>query len=335
MEQQMSMRPWPTGTAPHASVIIPLGPRYEDLAEICRELGRVLTPVVGSYEVIIVDDATGPQTRQKVRALSGQFPEVRVIRLNRYVGEATALAIGAQSARGDILITLDPYLHVAVSELPKLVGRLRDGMDLVFAWRFPREERGLSRLASDGFNAIARWLTKIPVHDLNCRVRVMRREVMRDIPLYGDLHRFLPIFAARRGYRWCEVQVPPQPGKREVGAFDARSYVSRLLDLLTLAFLARFVKRPLHLFGLVGLVSLAIGLIIGAGLTYQKVVLDLAIGHRPMLLLAVLLIVVGIQVASIGLLGELMIFTHARELKDYVIEESLDGNRSTPEETHE
>ncbi len=306
---------------PSVSVIVPLGPRYEDLGELCQELRRVLTPVAAGHEVIFVDDATGAQTRQILRMVGERFPEVRVVRLQRRMGESTALAIGAQAARGATLLVVDPYLHVALAELPKVLAPLADGADVVCAWRTPRQEQGLSRIASDAFNAIARWLTKVPVHDLNCRVRAMRREVLTEAPLYGDLYRFLPVFAARRGYAWCEVQVPQQPGKREIGAFALRAYIARFLDLLTLAFLTRFVKRPLHFFGLVGLASFGAGLAITLYLTYTKLALGLAIGHRPMLLLGVLLIVVGIQIASIGLLGELLIFTHARDLKEYVIQE--------------
>ncbi len=309
-------------TSPEVSVIIPLGSRSEDLDAICQSLRRVLTPVVRSYEVIIVDEATGPQTRARARELTGRYPEVRVIRLQRHVGESTVLAIGAQSARGEMLITLDPYLHVALEELPRLLEPLRNGTELVCAWRSPRLEQGLSRLASDGFNAAARWLSKVDVHDLNCRIRAMRREVLQTMPIYGDLHRFLPIFASRRGYTWCEVQVPQQPGKREVGAHDPRAYIRRLLDLLTLVFLTRFVKRPLHFFGLIGLTSLAAGVIIGTGLLYSRLVLHESIGHRPMLLLAVFLLVAGIQIGSTGLLGELMIFTHSRDLKDYIVKDT-------------
>ena len=311
---------------PHASVIILMGPRHEDLGAICETLRRVLTPLVNGYEVIVVDEATGPNTRAALRATAARFSEVRLLRLQRHVGEATALALGAQEARGEVVITLDPYLHVSLEELPKLLAPFHNGTDVVCAWRSPRHETGLSRLASDAFNAAARWITKVPVHDLNCRTRAVRREVFQDLPLYGDLHRFLPIFASRRGYRWCEVQVPQQPGKQEVGAFDVRSYVGRLLDLLTLAFLTRFVKRPLHFFGLVSVVSMLAGVALSLYLTYIKLILHEAIGHRPLLLLAVLLIVVGVQVGSIGLLGELLVFTHARDLKDYVIEETVGGS---------
>ncbi len=306
-----------------ASVIIPLGPRYEDLGEICARLRHVLTPLVSTYEVLFVDDGNGPDTRRAVRAVAERYTEVRVIRLQRPMGEATALVVGTQSARGDILITLDPYLHVAIEELPKLLAPLKDGMDLVCAWRFPRADRGLGHLASEGFNAAARWLTKIPVHDLNSRTRVMRRAILDDLPLYGDLYRFLPIFAAHRGYQWREVQVPQQPGKREVGAFTFTAYARRLMDLLTLAFLTRFVRQPLHFFGLIGAASTAVGVLLAFYLMYLKIVLSVEIGHRPLLLLAVLLIVLGIQVASIGLLGELLVFTHARDLKDYIVAEDF------------
>jgi hypothetical protein len=310
-----------SATAPRLSVIILLGSRSEDLNGICAALRRVLPPVVGRYEVVLVDEATGPATRARIRALAQAWPEVRVIRLQRHVGESAALAIGAQRARGQLLLTLDPYLHVALEDLPKLLAPLTNGADLVCAWRHPRLERGLSRLASAAFNATARWLSRVPVHDLNCRTRAMRREVLADLPLYGDLHRFIPIFASRRGFSWCEVRLPQQPGKREVGARHLRAYLARLLDLLTLAFLTRFVKRPLHFFGLMGAASLLAGVGLAAVLAYQRLVLDMGIGHRPLLLLAVLLIVVGIQIGSIGLLGELMIFTHARDQQDYVVRE--------------
>jgi glycosyltransferase involved in cell wall biosynthesis len=306
---------------PQVSVIIPVGDRYDDLDGLCAGLRQTLTPLAGAHEVIFINDGGGADVRQALSKVAERYPEARILRFQRRVGEATALAIGAQWARGDTIVTLDPYLHIPLAELPKLFAPLRDGADLVSAWRFPRTETGLGRLASEWFNAAARRLTKVPVHDLNCRMRVMRREVLQDLPLYGDLHRFLPIFAARRGWRWQEVQVPQQPGKREIGAFDATSYMDRLLDLLTLAFLTRFVKRPLHFFGLVGLTSFAVGAAIALVLLYQRLVLGLGVGHRPLLLLAVLLIVMGIQIGSIGLLGEVMIFTHARDVTDYVVQE--------------
>lgn len=305
------------------SVIIPLGSRYESLETICVSLRRVLLPIAKDYEVIIVDDATGPNTRKKVENLTEKFPEVRAIRLRRWMGESAVLAIGAESAKGEILVILDPYLHVGVEDLPRLLEPLGNGCDLVCAWRWPRTDSGLSRLASNSFNAAARWLTGVSVHDLNCRTRAMRRQVIEELPLYGDLHRFLPIFAARRGYNWCEVKIAQRPGKKEIGAFDLRSYVRRFLDLVTLAFLTRFVKRPLHFFGLVGFGTFLIGAMIGTYLAYTRFVLSQGIGHRPLLLLAVFLAVVGIQMGSIGLLGELMIYTHARDLKDYAIKEQI------------
>jgi hypothetical protein len=149
----------------------------------------------------------------------------------------------------------------------------------------------------------------------------MRRQVLQELPMYGDLHRFIPIFASRRGYAWCEVPLPQQPGKHEVGAFSPRSYVRRFLDLLTLAFLTHFVERPLHFFGPIGGASVAVGAVIGAWLWYRWAALGEAVGHHPLLLLAALLIVVGVQVGSIGLLGELMVFTQARRADDYAIRE--------------
>jgi glycosyltransferase involved in cell wall biosynthesis len=310
-----------TSAAPDVSVVIPLGPRHEDLRALCAQLREVMRGAASAYEVVIVDDASPAATRRSLADISRVFPEVRVVRLQRPMGEATALAAGSQAARGRLLVTVDPYLHVSLDVVPRLLAQVRDGADLVCTWRHPRTEGVLGRLTTEGFNAAARWLTGVPVHDLNSRTRALRREVLEDLPLYGDLHRFLPVFAARRGYRWREIQVPQQAGKSEVGPGNLISYARRLMDLITLAFLTRFVKRPLHFFGLLGLASFLSGLLITLALTYQKLVLGLGIGHRPLLLLGVLLIVVGLQIASIGLLAEVMIFTHARDLKDYVVEE--------------
>lgn len=301
------------------SVVVPLGSRYDDLGVLCRDLRRVLAPF-GLHEVIIVDDANGPATRRDVQAVSREYSEVRVLTLARRMGESAALDLGMRAARGAIIVTVDPYLHVSLNELPLILEPLYGEYDLVCGWR-QTQGGGLAQMASKGFNAVARWLTKVPVHDLNCRMRAMRREVLQDIPMYGDLHRFLPIFAVRRGFRLREVVVTQQPGKREVGAFNPNSYISRLLDLLTLAFLTRFMKRPLHLFGLIGMAGFVIGAGLATYLGYERLVLGIGIGHRPLLLLAVLLIVVGVQLGSIGLLGELMIFTHAKDVKDYVVKE--------------
>jgi hypothetical protein len=280
--------------------------------------------VVESYEVVFVDNDGPLQMREAVRKIRGEFPETRLIGLQRRMSESTVLAVGAQMTRGEILITLDPYLHVSLEHIPKLLAPLANGADLVCAWRFPRKDAALSRLATHVFNAMARWFTNVPVHDLNCRTRAVRRSLLHDVPLYGDLHRFLPIFAAWRGYDWCEIQIPQQPGKREGGALNTRNYVRRLLDLFTLVFLTRFARRPLQFFGLIGLVSFLVGMAINLYLSYVKLILGQGIGHRPLLLLGILLVVVGIQIASIGLLGEILIFTHARELKEYVVKEELE-----------
>jgi hypothetical protein len=306
------------------SVVLPLESTGDDPGAICQEARRILSPLVKDYEVICVDDATEPSMRAMSEAAQAQFPEVRLIRLKRRMGASAAIAIGAGAARGEFLLTLDPYMHVSLEDVPKLLGPLRNGADLVCGWRTPRRDSGLSRVASRTFNALARWLTKVPVHDLNCRTRAMRREVIQDVPLYGDLHRFLPVFAASRGYTWCEVQVPQEPGKQETGAFRLRNYARRFLDLVTLIFLTRFVRRPLRVFGLIGMASFVAGMAISIYLSYVKLVVGEAIGHRPLLLLGTLLVVVGIQIGSIGLLGELIVFTHARDLKEYVVKQKLE-----------
>ena len=306
---------------PAVSVLLPLPWRQPRLGELCHQLRRVLGPL-GSHELIVVADTPDARIREDLRSLTQQFPEAQALFTARHMGDSAALAVGIRAAKAERLIILEPQLQVAIEDLPSLLAPMDKGMDLVCAWRWRRQQRGSGWVLSVLFNWLVRLVSQVPIHDLASRTFVVRREALQDMPMYGDLHRFLPVFLARNGVPWCEVKV--RPHGVQAMAKRPSSYVRRFFDLLTLAFLTRFSRRPLHFFGLVGLSSFLAGVALCLQLTYEKLAFNVALSQRPMLLLGVLLIVIGIQIASLGLLGELMIFTQARHVEDYYVRETLE-----------
>ncbi len=307
------------------SVIIPISERHDDLRKIYLQYAESLGASNYSYEFIFVLDGANLAALEILKALRSEFPHIKVITTNRRVGEATALAIGFEHAQGLTILTLPPYLQVEPAEIQRVLQQFDEGkFDLVITRREPRIDSALNRIQSWAFHRIARSLTKLSYRDIGCRLRVMRREVAEEVRLYGDLHRFLPFLAYQRGFRVEETPVRQSATekKRRVGGLGV--CLKRLLDLLTLFFLFKFTKRPLRFFGLFG------SGLFGAGglIAVVTIVLQLA-GHetiagRPFLILGVLLMVMGVQLFSIGLLGEIIVFTHARKSKDYTVSKILD-----------
>lgn len=304
------------------SVVVPISERPDDLREIYRDYSRVLSGTGKAYEFIFVLDGPNAKVRAQLECLREEHTEIRVIRLNRWFGEATALSVGFDSAKGATILALPSYFQVEPPEILKLIGVLEKKRgDLVTAWRHPRIDSPFNRLQSWGFHRITRLLTGTRFHDISCGVRVMRRKVADEVQLYGDLHRFFPLLAYRQGFKVVEVPVRQSPRDSGRRIYGPGVYLRRLLDILTLFFIFKFTKRPLRFFGLVGSGLFGTGSIITGYLGLYRVLGYGAIGNRPLLILGVLLIVLGIQLFSIGLLGEIIIFTHAGQIKDYEIEE--------------
>lgn len=305
------------------SVVVPVSRQSGNLDEIYALFSRELEETGKQYEFIFIDDGVGGETFQALRRLKEQYPSIKIVKFKQDFGEAVALSVGFEKARGDIVITLASFMQTDPQDLHKLLKELDDGADLVIGWRYPRVDPFLNRWQSAAFNWITRKLTKLPLHDLNCSLRVMRRKVVENIPIYGDQFRFLPILAHRQGYRVKEVQVKHVEEMGETGLYSIGSYVRRMIDILTLFFLVKFTKKPLRFFGLIGTALFGVGFLINVYLTVIRL-LGSPIGNRPMLLLGVLLMVVGIQTFSLGLVGEIIIFTHAKEIKEYNIESFLE-----------
>lgn len=303
------------------SAIIPVGGRHAaDIIALYAEYKAGLEALDTSYEVIVVLDGPRPELAADVQRLLSSGERVSVISLTRRFGEATALVAGFQRARGRIIVTLPAYHQIRGSEIGKLV-RALGVTDLAIGRRWPRAGGRFETMRRDAFHRVLSSITQQRFQDLGCGARAMKRRVLEEINLYGDQHRFLPVLAGRLGFKVLEVELHQSPLDRYEGGYPPREYVRRGLDICTVFFLVRFTKKPLRFFGMVGVSTFLIGAALVAWLALDKLVFNHPLADRPALLLSSLLVVLGMQLFALGLLGELIIFTHARDIKDYQIEE--------------
>jgi glycosyltransferase involved in cell wall biosynthesis len=301
-------------TAPALSVVIPLFNEAESLRALHAELRAALGPpdVAGGYELIFVDDGSTDGSAAILADLFAGDRGVLVIQFRRNFGKSAALAAGFAAARGRYVVTLDADLQDVPAAMPDLLAPLeRDEADLVSGWKADRQDPLTKTVPSALFNRVVRAVSGVPLHDFNCGYKAYRQEVLAEVPLYGELHRYIPVLAHFRGFRVAEVRVPHRARRYGRSKFGPARFVRGFFDLLTVLFLTQYTRRPLHLFGQLGALTFAIGCAISAYLAFIKLVLGEPIGHRPLLTLGVLLIIVGTQFFVFGLLGE-MIAHHAR-----------------------
>jgi glycosyltransferase involved in cell wall biosynthesis len=309
--------------SPFVSVIVSLDRETEQLEEICAGVARLLPAAGYPFEMIIVNDGYPERFADVLKKLKADHDWLRVITFARTFGESTALTAACSIARGTYILTMPPYVQVDLGEAVGLIRKLDEGFDVAIGWRHPRTDPVINQLQSGFFNRVSRLISKTNLHDLNCAVRAAKKETLSHIQIYGDMYRFLPILADRHGYRVTEVQVQHLREKGRTGFFGLGAYLRRLMDLVTLFFLTKFAQKPLRFFGLIGFV-LALA---GTGLGFVLFVERLGgkpMSDRPLLLLAVLLVVLGVQAVTLGILGELVIYTQARRTKDYHIEQILE-----------
>jgi glycosyltransferase involved in cell wall biosynthesis len=303
------------------SAIIPVGKRHAtDLLALFADYKSALDALGVKYEVIVVLDGPRPELAADVQRLLTSGASIAVIGLTRRFGEATALVAGFQRARGRIIVTLPAYHQIRGSEIGKLV-RALGVVDLAIGRRWPRVGGRFEVLRRNLFHRMLASVTGQRLHDLGCGARAMKRRVLEEITLYGDQHRFLPVLASRNGFKIMEIELQQSPLDRYAGGYALREYVRRALDICTVFFLVRFTKKPLRFFGMAGVSTFFVGAVLVAGLAIDRLVFGHPLADRPALLLSSLLVVLGMQLFALGLLGELVIFTHARDIKDYQIEE--------------
>lgn len=295
------------------SVVVPVRDEERSVETLYDELREALVPLESPWEVVYVDDGSTDGTFAALTRLHAEATNVRVVRLRRNFGKAAALDAGFREAGGDAIVTIDGDLQDDPAEIPRLLAKLDEGFDLVTGWKTRRRDPLRRRIPSRIFNVVTGRLSGVRLHDLNCGLKAYRAEVVADLRLYGELHRFVPVLAHYRGFRVAELPVNHRPREHGRSRYGMERYLRGFLDLLTVTFMGRYRYRPLHLFGGLGLV---LGLLGGAVLVYLTA-LKLsgeAIGHRPLLTLGVLLVVVGMQFLSLGLLSELITSHHEERL---------------------
>jgi glycosyltransferase involved in cell wall biosynthesis len=297
------------------SVVIPVHDEERSVALLFDELRSALEQLHRPWEAIFVDDGSADGTFSALTRLNVQNEEVRVVRLRRNFGKAAALMAGFEQASGGVVVTIDGDLQDDPAEVPRLLAKLEEGFDLVSGWKTRRRDPWLRRVLSRLFNFTAGRMSGLRLHDMNCGLKAYRAEVVRGLRLYGELHRFIPVLAHYRGYRIGELPVNHRPRGHGRSRYGPERYLRGFLDLLSVSFLGRYGHRPLHLFGGLGLL-LGFG---GVGVLAYLTVLKAAgetIGQRPLLILGVLLVVVGIQLFSLGLLSEMIISHHEERTRD-------------------
>ncbi len=304
------------------STIIPITERHDNVSEIYYDLKEALSVRTLDLEFIFIVDGDFQEAYQNLKSLRDSGEKLTIIKNAKSFGEATSISEGFKYASGDLILTFPSYFQVEASEVHKLLESM-EGFDMVVAKRWPRADSMLNRIQTRVFHFFAQLITGVTLNDIGCSVRLMKRPVLEEIDLYGDLHRFLPVLADKQGFKISEVELRQSYREKRVRTYAPGIYVRRLIDLLTVFFLVKFSKKPLRFFGLAGTAILVPGLLLTLYLVAGRLLGKFALSERPLFLIGILFIVLGIQVFAIGLVGEIIIFTHARELKDYKIEEII------------
>lgn len=313
------------------SVIVPVGSRHADAAELYAEYKAGLEVIARPYEIIFVLDGPRDTFANGLKALLAQGERFTVVGLTREFGEATAIMAGFEHAVGATIVTLPAYHQVMGSDISHLVDALGTS-DLAIGRRTERVGGPFERFRRWAFHRLLGSITQLQFSDLGCGARAFRRRVLEEITLYGDQHRFLPVLADRQGFRVSEVGLRQSPKDRHQGIYSPREYTRRFLDIFTVFFLVRFTKKPLRFFGMMGVSTFAIGGLLVAWLVAERLLFGQPLAERPALLLSSLLVVLGLQLFALGLLGELIIFTHARAIRDYQVDRVIEFTASDAKE---
>ncbi|QLE56301.1 glycosyltransferase family 2 protein [Nostoc sp. TCL26-01] len=296
---------------PDVSVVVPVHDEVESLPFLLEAIASTLSTSGVSYEIICVDDGSTDGSDVFLKQQAQLRTDLKAVILRRNYGQTAAMSAGFNYALGNAIVTLDADLQNDPADIPMLLAKLEEGYDLVSGWRHKRQDAVVSRLLP---SKIANWLigkiTGVQLHDYGCSLKAYRAEVVADMNLYGELHRFLPALAYIEGARITEIPVRHHARRFGRSKYGIWRTFRVLMDLLTISFMKKFLTRPMHVFGLLGLVSMVLGVGIGIYLTFVKLAMGQMIGNRPLLILAVLLLVTGVQLFSFGLLAELLMRTY-------------------------
>ena len=301
--------------SPQISIILPIYNEEESIPHLLEELIPALEEIGQTFEVVCVDDGSRDNSFEELKKLRAQDERVRIVRFRRNFGQTAAFAAGFDRAEGEIVITMDADLQNDPADIPKLLAKIDEGYDVVSGWRVERWQEGAKSFITRKIpSATANWLissgTGVHLHDYGCALKAYRGEVVKSIKLYGDLHRFIPANASYYGVTVAEVPVNYRSRQFGNSKYGMGRIVRVILDLMTVRFLLSYSTRPIQIFGLMGLVSFGLGVVIGLYLSFMKVFYGIALAERPALLLAILLVMIGVQFITMGLLGELVVRTY-------------------------
>ncbi len=294
-----------SGKTPDISVVIPLFNEDESLNELVCNIKKALPDFV--YEILLIDDGSKDRSWKVIEELTEMHNEVKGIKLRRNYGKSSALQAGFERVTGKYVVTMDADLQDDPFEIPAMVEKLKAGADLVSGWKKKRHDPISKTVPSRFFNTVTRWTTGIKLHDFNCGLKAYRKEVIKHIHLYGELHRYVPLLAKWQGFdKIAEQEVRHHSRKYGKTKFGLSRFMNGFLDLITLLFVNRYMQRPMHFFGTIGVLLTVAGVIINTYIAALKIFYNQPIGDRPLLFLGILLVVIGVQFFSIGFLGEMV-----------------------------
>ena len=321
---------------PDVSIVIPVFEEEESLPELVENIAGVCTSAELSFEAFLVDDGSSDGSWDVIKEIHEKDPRFGGLRLRRNYGKSAALAMGFKIARGKYVVTRDADLQDDPDEIPSLVELLEEGYDLVSGWKKKRKDPLSKIIPSRFFNFVTRTMTRIPLHDFNCGLKIYRAEVVRHVHLYGELHRYIPVLAKWEGYdRIAEKEVQHHARKFGRTKFGFERYLRGFLDLLSVFFLTRFAARPMHFFGTLGTAAFAGGFSLSLWIAIDKLFYGNPIGDRPLLLLGVLLILVGVQMFTTGLIGEMIVVDRMKRPNVFDVIESCLSDEVHVAETHD
>ena len=294
------------------SVVIPVCNEEKNVKELYERLSEVLK---GKYEIIFVDDGSKDRTLKVLKSIKDK--RVKVIPFQRNFGKAAGLMAGFREATGRIIFTMDGDLQDEPREIPKFMKKLDEGYDMVSGWKYKRHDPVTKTIPSKFFNWLTAKVTGVDIHDSNCGYKAYKRHVVENIRVYGELHRYIPALAHWKGFSVGEVKVKHNPRKAGKSKYGVERLLKGFLDLITVKFITSYLSRPLHFFGFLGFLSGFVGFVLGLYIVYLRIAFGSIQGKNPLLMLVVLLIVIGVQFISLGLLGEMVV--SSRDNEEYLI----------------
>lgn len=313
-EQQKSKIPFKK-----VSIIVPLLNEEESIVPLTNEIRKAVKPINTAYEVLFIDDGSSDDSLKVIKEVCRTDRRFKYISLRKNYGKSAALHVGFQNITGEAVITIDADLQDDPNEIPNLLSKLAEGYDLCSGWKKVRHDPFIKKYSSRFFNFVTKILSGIKIHDFNCGLKAYRKEVVENLKVHGELHRYIPVLAKWQGYSITEIPVKHHPRRYGKTKFGISRFFKGFIDLITVIFLTRYIKRPMHFFGFLGALSFLFGLIVNGYLTYLWFS-GIPLSNRPMLFLGMLLIIVGVQFFSVGFLGEILVH-QIRDDKEYVIKD--------------